>query len=66
MASRRDSLHKAGPPAGFTYVDLWDLLDLIATMKPFLRAGTFDEEPGELEVWRRANAILERYERRAS
>ena len=38
-----------------------ELLDLIAELVSYSRAGTFDAAPGETEVWRRATAVLSRY-----
>jgi hypothetical protein len=38
-----------------------ELLDVIALLLTFSRAGTFDEDPGELEAWREAREVLGRY-----
>jgi len=38
-----------------------ELLDLIEELIPWLRAGTFDAEPGEEEMRDRARAVLKRY-----
>lgn len=57
---------KLGPPPGFDYADLWELLDLIESLRDALRAGTFDEEPGETALWHRAGRCLERYRRPAT
>lgn len=42
-------------------IDLAELLDLLDQLLDFTRAGTFDEAPGESEVFERATSVLRRY-----
>ncbi len=41
------------------------VLDLIEQLVDWSRVGTFDEEPGEREVYERASDVLARHKRAA-
>lgn len=48
-------------PAGFDYVDLGILLDLIAELADYLRVGSMDALEGETAAWERAQRALQAY-----
>lgn len=53
----------AALPPGFDYIDLAELLDVGEALLECVtrRVGTYDEQPGEDEVARRATVIFSRY-----